>query len=117
MPLRILTGIIDVKDAPKEGQITIGFDPHERVSGSDNAVVTERRTIGPAGRFVATPAKFVAVRQVVFDVSDPPPFTSGGFHKFIIDDTVTRDNLVVNYRGVRIAFFEEISYMVIGEVP
>jgi hypothetical protein len=114
--LRILTGIIDVKDAPKEGQVTVGFDPHEKVSGSDNTKVTERKTIGGAGRFVATPAKFVALRQVIFDVQDPPPFSAGGFTRFNINDTITRDNLVVDYKATRLAFVEEISYMVIGEV-
>jgi hypothetical protein len=116
MPLKILSGVIMLHDAPKTGEITISFDPHERVSGSTNADVKERKQIGSDGRFTAAPAKHVAVRQVAFSVQDPP-FGSVPFTKFRINDDISRDNLVVKWEGVEIAFFEEISYMVIGEVP
>ncbi len=63
MPLRILSGLIGIRKAVSGGQVTIGFNPHVLVSGPDDATVTERRQIGPAGRFTTVPTKLIALRQ------------------------------------------------------
>ena len=66
MALRMLSGIIDVKDAPRQGNIGIRFDPHERLNGSTGAFLSETKTTGPAGRFNAVPHKLIALRQTMF---------------------------------------------------
>jgi hypothetical protein len=76
-----------------------------RVSASANAVLRERKQIGSDGRFKTAPTKIVAVRQIAFSVQDPP-FGPGNFTKLRINDTVSRDNLIVEWEGVQFAFFE-----------
>jgi hypothetical protein len=111
MALRVLSGFVNVKSTgPKNGRVRIGFDPHEKISGDANPV--ERKTIGPSGRFKSVPAKIIALRQVSLIGLDPIPD-----YKLRLGDTITRDDLEITWSGKGPAFSEEISYMVIGEVP
>ena len=111
MALRVLSGFVNVKSTgPKSGRVRIGFDPHEKIAGDANPI--ERRTIGPAGRFVSTPAKLIALRQIAAIGLTPMPT-----YKFRLGDTITRDDLEITWSGSGPAFSEEISYLVIGEVP
>jgi hypothetical protein len=111
MALRVLSGFVNVKSTgPKNGRVRIGFDPHEKISGDANPV--ERKTIGPSGRFVSAPAKLIALRQISLIGLDPVPD-----YKFRLGDTITRDDLEITWSGKGPAFSEEISYLVIGEVP
>ena len=110
MALRILTGIVNItKDGPKSGVVRIGFNPHVRISG--DASLAERKTIGPAGRFVAAPAKHVALRQITFFDLDSDK------NRFSVGDEIDRDVLRITWNGTGASFSEEISYLVIGEVP
>ncbi len=111
MALRVLSGFVNVKSTgPKSGRVRIGFDPHQKISGDANPV--ERKTIGPSGRFVSTPAKLIALRQVSLVGVDPM-----ADYKLRLGDTITRDDLEITWSGKGPAFSEEISYLVIGEVP
>jgi len=111
MALRVLSGFVNVKSTgPKSGRVRIGFDPHQKISGDANPV--ERKTIGPSGRFVSTPAKLIALRQVSLIGLDPM-----ADYKLRLGDTITRDDLEITWSGKGPAFSEEISYLVIGEVP
>lgn len=109
MALRILTGIVNITSSgPKSGRVRIGFNPHARISG--DATVVERRTIGPAGRFPAAPAKHVALRQITLIDLDATT------NRFTVNDSITRDSITIRWRGRGGSFSEEISYLVIGEV-
>lgn len=110
MALRILTGIVNIsRTGPKNGRVRIRFNPHQRIDG--DASLIERRTIGAAGDFVATPGKLVALRQIaLLDLGGTSTY------RFIVNDTITRQRLTISWRGHSTAFSEEISYMVIGEV-
>ena len=111
MALRVLSGFVNVKSTgPKSGRVRIGFDPHEKISGDANPI--ERKTIGPSGRFTSAPAKIIALRQVSLIGLDPMPDL-----KLRLGDTITRDDLEITWSGKGPAFSEEISYLVIGEVP
>ncbi|HUG38739.1 MAG TPA: hypothetical protein VML54_17405 [Candidatus Limnocylindrales bacterium] len=108
--MRILTGIVNItSDGPKSGTVRIRFNPHEKLDG--DVSVVERGTIGPAGRFVAVPAKHVALRQITFIDLDSAK------NRFSVGDEITRDRLRITWSGTGASFSEEISYLVIGEVP
>ena len=107
MALRILTGIVNIGNGPRNGRVRIGFNPHRRING--DATLTERRTIGAAGDFLAVPGKHVALRQITI-------ISGLGNPEFIVNDGINRNRLSIRWRGKRGAFSEEISYLVIGEV-
>jgi hypothetical protein len=110
MPLRILTGIVAIGPrGPKSGNVRIQFNPHRRIDGDAN--VTERGTVGPAGRFAAVPAKHVALRQITLIDTD------AAINRFTVNDAITRDALRISWKGRGASFSEEISYLVVGEVP
>jgi hypothetical protein len=109
MALRILTGIVNVsRNGPKSGTVSIGFNPHRRIAGT--VQVIERSTIGPAGRFLATPGKHVALRQITLIDTDAT------VNRFTINDRINSDRLQIHWSGRGASFSEEISYLVIGEV-
>jgi hypothetical protein len=109
MALRILTGIVNITSrGPKSGAVSIGFNPHTRIAGTIG--LTERKTIGPAGQFLETPAKHVALRQITLIDTD------AAVNRFTVNDRVNRDRLRIRWRGKGASFSEEISYLVIGEV-
>ena len=109
MALRILTGIVNITSrGPKSGAVSIGFNPHTRIAGTIG--LTERKTIGPAGRFLETPAKHVALRQITLIDTDAT------VNRFTVNDRVNRDRLRISWSGKGASFSEEISYLVIGEV-
>lgn len=111
MALRILSGFVNITSAgPKNGQVRIRFNPHERIGG--DAQVIERRTIGPAGRYGSEPAKLIALRQITLLGFDPMPDST-----FRLGDTINRDEITITWNGSGPAFSEEVSYMIIGEVP
>jgi len=111
MALRILTGLVNVSSGgPKTGNVTISFNPHQRSAGTVGVV--ERTTIGPAGRFIAVPGKVVALRQIKLIGVDPM-----SDYSFRLNDSISRDALTIRWRATGPAFTEEISYMVVGEVP
>jgi hypothetical protein len=111
MALRILGGMVNItSDGPKNGRVAIGFNPHDLVDG--DAALAERTTLGPAGRFTAVPLKMVALRQITLIGTFPM-----GDYRFRVNDEITRDDLVISWHGDGPAFSEEISYLVIGEVP
>jgi hypothetical protein len=110
MALRILAGIVNItRNGPKSGVVRIRFNPHERISG--DVGLAERRAIGPAGRFIAVPAKHVALRQI--NLMD----TDSTNNRFTVNDEINRDRLVIRWSGTNACFSEEISYLVAGEVP
>jgi hypothetical protein len=114
MALRVLSGFVKIGDnpGPKNGRVAIRFSDHQLIDG--DATIVERRTIGPEGRFVATPAKHVALRQITLigvGGASMPNYT------FRLGDEITRDDLVITWNGSGPAFSEEVSYMVVGEVP
>ena len=109
MALRILAGIVNITSTgPKSGKVRIGFNPHVRIDG--DASLAERTTIGPAGRFLAVPAKHVALRQITFIDLDSDT------NRFSVGDSIDRDRLRITWKGTGASFSEEISYLVIGEV-
>jgi len=111
MALRVLSGLVNIRSTgPKNGSVRIGFNPHQRTQGTVSVV--ERATIGPAGRFVATPAKIIALRQIRLIAASPMPD-----YEFRLADEISRDSIRIRWNGVGPAFSEEVSYMVIGEVP
>ena len=111
MALRVLSGLLNIRSTgPKSGSVRIGFNPHVRTQGTIGVV--ERATIGPAGRFVAVPAKIIALRQITALGLEPMPD-----YKFRLADTISRDSIRIRWSGVGPAFTEEVSYMIIGEVP
>lgn len=111
MAIRVLSGFVNIKSTgPKSGRVRIGFDPHQKISGPVN--IAERKTIGPSGRFISAPAKIIGLRQITLIGLDPMRD-----YKFRLGDTLTRDDLEITWSGSGPAFSEEVSYMVIGEVP
>jgi hypothetical protein len=111
MALRILSGFVNITSSgPKNGQVRIRFNPHERIDG--DAPVIEQRTIGPAGRYVSTPAKLIALRQITLLGFNPLPDST-----FRLGDTINRDQITITWNGSGPAFSEEVSYMIVGEVP
>src|SRR5262245_47784848 len=113
MALRILSGFVNIGNnpGPKNGRVAIRFSDHQLIDG--DATIIERKTIGPEGRFIATPAKHVALRQItLIGASGTMPN-----YTFRLGDEITRDDLVITWNGSGPAFSEEVSYMVIGEVP
>jgi hypothetical protein len=111
MALRVLSGLVNIRSSgPKSGSVRIGFNPHQRTQGTVGVV--ERATVGPAGRFVAVPAKIIALRQITLLGIGPMPD-----YKFRLADTISRDSIRIRWSGVGPAFSEEVSYMIIGEVP
>ena len=115
MALRILSGFVNIGNGPKNGQVRIRFNPHQRIDG--DAPVIERRTIGASGDFVSEPAKLIALRQISLHVPVEPTtvFTTKTM-KLRLGDTITANRLTITWNGVGQSFTEEISYMVIGEV-
>jgi hypothetical protein len=124
MPIRILTGFVNVREAtaqqggtvrtgPKQGTVRIGFNPHELIEG--DAPIADRGEVGPAARFNKVPGKMVALRQIsILPPSDP---SKSDFLRFTVGDEITRDNLTISWSGDGACFSEEISYLVFGEVP
>ena len=123
MAVRVLSGII-VCGAPVSF-VRIGFNPHQVLETDPNSsatTVSERRAIGPARDFVSTPAKHVALRQLVFQ-------TRGGggqsvHEELVVNDAISATELRVSWNAavdLNTDFSQivpvEISYMVIGEVP
>jgi hypothetical protein len=110
MPVRILTGIVNVGSAPgpKAGSVTIGFNPFARTAGT--VPIVELGEVGPAARFNSVPGKMVALRQISIPVSSDNM-------RFRVDDDITRDDLTIRWSGDGACFSEEISFLVFGEVP
>ncbi|MBK7874921.1 MAG: hypothetical protein IPJ77_04090 [Planctomycetes bacterium] len=126
MALRILTGIITV--GPPRGEATIRFEPHGLASADSTATtVSELKAIGGSGRFTATPAKFVALRELgiqTFNVNAVFGLADNFSEALKVGDSITRDELRITWDAaadlskpfIRV-LPREISYMVIGNVP
>ncbi len=113
MATRILSGLI--RPLTVNGTVQIDFNPHQLVPVvSPQAEMFNMRTVGPAGDFTRRPAAIVAVRQ--FKVLGIAGRTD--VH-LIINDRVLRARMTITWRsgGDIPVLIEEISYMVIGEVP
>ena len=99
-----------------EGSVEIGFNPHQLLTvATPQAGVFHMRTVGPAGDFIRSPAKHIAVRQfnILGDV-----LSSSDAH-LVINDRTTRASTTVDWTSHddALVLIEEISYMIIGEVP
>jgi hypothetical protein len=117
MALRILSGMIFIpRCGTRSGSVTVGFLPFALTAASNNTFELRRqREIGPKERFRARPAFVVGARQfgIVSIVG------GGGYYRMNIDDVTTRDSITIRWkaRGDGRVDQEEISFMVIGEVP
>lgn len=110
MALRILTGIIS--PTVFTGSATIHFNPHT-VTG--NGVGIELSAVGPTNNFTSPPAKVVALRKMA--VVDKDTAVGGTeLDQFMISDTLTATDLVVNWLSSGGSRIQEISYMVAGDV-
>lgn len=97
MAMRILTGVLMTDD--DSGEAIVRFNPHG-VEGRARGVATSE--VGPAGDYIQTPARLVALREVSVDARGSAR----------IDEKQASESMVkVSWRGVK-----EISYLVIGEV-
>ncbi len=114
MATRALSGILVTRDHPT-GTATIHFSDHSVTGTLDRAHKT--RTIGPDGRFTSLPCKMVALREIKFRESGEGRTGFPRSYGFNINDTrLDRDSLEIEWEGVN-AIIEEISYLIIGEVP
>ena len=113
MALRILSGMVFIpRGGTQQGSVVISFNPFDLTNASNARFeLRKKREIGPAERFIRSPASMVAVRQ--FDIV---PIASD--FRVNIADTVTRDSITISWlaRTARVDQ-EEIPFMVIGEVP
>ena len=121
MAMRVLSGVLVTRESPRGGAATIRFMPHAlgRRSDGSSSVGELAKTIeqGPERRFNDKPCRMVALREI--KAADET--ARGGFyarqHAFRIDTTGTRDALTITWDVTGDTAIEEISYMVIGEVP
>ena len=114
MATRVLSGIL-VTRGHSEGNVTIHFSDHS-VSGTLNRA-QKTRINGPGGRFRYVPCKMVALREISFRESGDGRTRFPRSYKFEINDTrINRDFMEITWRGHN-GGIEEISYMIIGEVP
>jgi len=114
MTLKIMSGI--VLPLKQKGSVEIIFDEHT-TQNSFNANTVEKKTIGPAGNFIQTPTKIVALRQIKVQ-NDVAPVVGGpsSIEKFKIGDYCNKQRLNITWSAGYYGKIEEISYMVIGEV-
>lgn len=111
MAVRVLSGVVFTRDV-RRGSVTVRFDPHE-AEAAEPVRVAEMEASTASGRFVGTPCKHVALRQLSI-VADPGLVkTDRGLN---IDDRIDRNSLVIEWESEGPAFIREISYLVIGEV-
>jgi hypothetical protein len=90
----------------------IGFDPFDLLMSTNDAFeLRQKRAIGTAGRFAAKPAFIVGARQ----------FASRGIHsdfRVDLDSASDRDTLEITWDCPKGPVdHQEISFMVVGEVP
>ena len=116
MALRALSGIL-VTRGHRSGSATIHFSDHSVTGTLDRAEKTQE--VGPSGRFLSVPCKIVSLREIwVYDRGGRTDFPDRpGFE--INDTTINRDYMEIEWRvtGSERSDLEEISYMIIGEVP
>lgn len=126
MALRILTGFLTM--GPPRGEAIIRFNPHGLLSAdSPTTSLGEISTIGGNGRFEAVPAKLVALRELRVNTRNVNALIglADSFSTTCkVGDSIDRDQLKITWDAavdvakpfIRI-LPQEISYMVIGEVP
>lgn len=112
--IRVLSGILDTR-GHNEGSVRIDFNPHGITGTLDR--IGQKHEIGPSHRFTEKPCKITALRQIDVAISHP-----GGPHirdipeheRFKINSIdINRDYWEITWSG----HIEEISYMVVGNVP
>lgn len=114
MATRVLSGIL-VTRGHSDGNVTIYFSDHSVTGTLDRAQKT--RASGPAGRFGRPPCKMVGLREISFRESGDGRTHFPRSYKFEINDTrITRDFMEIKWK-TRNCSIEEISYMIVGEVP
>ena len=114
MATRVLSGIL-VTRGHSEGNVTIQFSDHTVTGTLDRAQKTQIN--GPAGRFRRVPCKMVALREISFRESGHGRTSFPRSYKFELNDTrITRDLMEIKWKATN-CNIEEISYLVIGEVP
>ena len=114
MTTRTLSGIL-VTRGHSEGNVTIYFSDHSVTGTLDRAQKT--RSSGPAGRFTHPPCKMVALREISFRESGDGRTRFPRAYKFEINDTrISRDYMEIKWKSLN-GSIEEISYMVVGDVP
>jgi hypothetical protein len=114
MAMRVLSGLLITRGVPR-GSATIQFIPHHRVRGDGELAKTIEQ--GPERQFDSKPCRMVALREI----KAADEYKRSNFityeHVFRIDTTGTRDDLTITWDVRGDTHIEEISYMVIGEVP
>ena len=114
MALRILSGMIKVpQGGVSTGSFNISFNPFQMTASSAGFELRKKKEIGPKFRYIRSPASIVTARQ--FSIL---PINNS--QRLNINDDVTRDSMTVDW--VRKANqeridLEEITFMIIGEVP
>lgn len=111
MAIRALSGVVFTRDV-RHGSVTIRFNPHES-EANEPVRVSEMEASGPSGRFIGTPCKHVAIRQLSI-VADAGIVKKD--RALNVDDRVDRDTLVIEWASEGPAVLREIAYLVIGEV-
>lgn len=125
MAIRVLSGVI--KCGAPVSFVRIGFNPHQVLEVSPNSTATkvvERRRIGPNRDFTSTPAKHVALRELVFQRKHGAVNFGEDIHQtLVVNDTISATELKVSWNAAVDLTSDfsrvlpvEISYMVIGEV-
>ena len=115
MAIRVLSGVLVTRDHAS-GTATIHFNDH-RVTGTLTRA-DKTQELGPSGRFEHAPCKVVAMREIKIREGESLDYRDVETDYLRIDDTViNRDRLEIEWLASGGSRIEEISYMIIGEVP
>ena len=112
MPIRVLSGVVNVRTSRGQGSVTIGFNPHLVIAATERATVFNMCEVGPAANFVAEPCRTVSLRQISKGHS-----ILEGEARWALGETISTTELVIRWSRTGLAGIEEIAYMAIGEVP
>jgi hypothetical protein len=91
------------------GFARISFNPFKLVAATTGVELHKLRSAGADGDFTSRPASIVSARQFIVG--------HGGGVTFVIDDTISADEMTVRWRGHPVGnVHEEIPFMIVGEV-
>ena len=114
MPVVMLSGILVTRDF-REGNVRIFFLTH-RIAGT-LTTAKNKQAIGPSGSFTFPPCKIVSLRGIYLRTSEGSDYSSEQDSVQIDDTSITADYLDIEWRSTGNLWIDEISYLIIGEVP
>lgn len=119
MNFKTLSGIIVTRDHD-EGRIRINLDDNTLEDAPDGVSIGKTHRVG-SGRYSRTPCAMVALREIkIHHHQYPGPHIRDIIENdyLVIDDvSISASSMEIKWESKGSSKIEEISYMVMGEVP